>query len=81
MDKETPHVIRRSFEMLLEENVQSVADILKALPFPVQDIEELAELQPGSLGGQAQLRVEPTFKSQNDAGNVIPIFGDRDHEN
>ncbi len=35
MEKETPHLIRRSFEMLIEEKVQTIADIRNALPFPL----------------------------------------------
>jgi hypothetical protein len=40
--KERPHLIRRSFEILIEERVQSVSDIRRAPPFPVSDLEELA---------------------------------------
>jgi Zn-dependent peptidase ImmA (M78 family)/transcriptional regulator with XRE-family HTH domain len=63
MDKEVPYLIRRSFEMLLSEKVQSVADIRDALPFPVEDLEELADLEPGTLGAPIQGRAEPILKS------------------
>jgi len=61
MEKETPHLIRRSFEMLLEEKVQTVADIRNALPFPLEDLEELADLEPGTLGAPVQARAEPVL--------------------
>jgi Zn-dependent peptidase ImmA (M78 family)/DNA-binding XRE family transcriptional regulator len=74
MEKETPHLIKRSFEMLLEEKVQTVADICRALPFPLEDLEELADLDPGTLGAPIQTRAEPVLKSgvrPADAGNVV----------
>ena len=72
MEKEKPHLIRRSFEMLLEEGVQTVGDIRNALPFPAEDLEELADLEQGTLGAPVYSRVEPVFK---DTENVVPIFG------
>ena len=56
MEKESPHLIRRSFEMLLEEGVQSVTDIRNALPLPPEDLEELADLDPGTLGAHVQTK-------------------------
>lgn len=46
MEKESPHLIRRCFEMLREANIQSITDIKNALPFPLEDLEELADLEP-----------------------------------
>src|SRR3984893_5178812 len=63
MEKETPYLIRRSFEMLLEEEVQTVADIRNTLPFPLDDLEELADLEPGALGAPVQTRAEPGLKA------------------
>ena len=62
MEKETPHLIQRSFEMLIEEKVQTVSDIRNALPFPPDDLEELADLEPGTLGAPVQTRAEPVLK-------------------
>lgn len=76
IEKERPHLIRRSFEMLLEERVQTAADIKRALPFPVSDLEELADLDPGTLGGEISGKVVPTLKEQyksEPASNVISI--------
>jgi Zn-dependent peptidase ImmA (M78 family)/DNA-binding XRE family transcriptional regulator len=70
MEKETPHLIRRSFEM-----VQSVADIRSALPFPLSDLEEIADLEPGTLGAPIQTRAEPVLKTGNKpGGNVVRLF-------
>jgi Zn-dependent peptidase ImmA (M78 family)/DNA-binding XRE family transcriptional regulator len=76
MEKETPHLIRRSFEMLLEGNVQTVADIRNALPFPLDDLEEIADLEPGTLGAPVQARAEPVLKAGVRTGpsNVVRLF-------
>jgi Zn-dependent peptidase ImmA (M78 family)/DNA-binding XRE family transcriptional regulator len=77
MEKETPHLIRRSFEMLLEEKVQTVADIRNALPFPLDDLEEIADLEPGTLGAPIQARAEPVLKAgikTGSKGNVVRLF-------
>lgn len=75
MEKEAPYMLRRSFEKLLEAKVQSVSDILTALPFPAADLEELADLEPGTLTGEVDTRPEPVFKSANgEDANVVSIF-------
>ena len=77
-EKEAPHLIRRSFEMLLGEGVQSVDDVRKALPFPLEDLEELADLEPGTLGAPVQSRAEPVLKPHVAAsGNVVSLSGRR----
>jgi hypothetical protein len=48
--------------MLRESNVQSISDIKNALPFPLEDLEELGDLDPGTLGAPVQARVEPVLK-------------------
>ena len=76
MEKEQPHLLRRSFEMLMEEGVQSAADILTALPLPPQDLEEIADLEPGTLSGIGPSRAEPVFKDEfRSDSNVVQIFG------
>ena len=69
MEKESPYLIRRSFEMLLGEGVQSVNDIRNALPFPPEDLEELADLDSGTLGAPVHTRAEPVFKHDVRTGN------------
>lgn len=73
MEKESPYLIRRSLEMLLTAKVQSVSDIHNALPFPLEDLEELADLDPGTLGAPVQTRAEPILKARNDGSNVVSL--------
>jgi Zn-dependent peptidase ImmA (M78 family)/transcriptional regulator with XRE-family HTH domain len=78
MAKERPYVIRRCFEKLFEANVQTPSDVLAALPFPPTDLEEIADLEPGTLTGEAAGRPEPMFKGEAaDKGNVVPFSRDR----
>ena len=75
MEKERPHLIRRSFEMLMSERVQGPEDIKTALPFPASDIEEITELEPGTLSSNDQGRIEPVLR--NDLSNKIVSLNDR----
>jgi Zn-dependent peptidase ImmA (M78 family)/transcriptional regulator with XRE-family HTH domain len=78
IEKEEPHLIRRSFELLIEEGVQSTSEILKSLPFPTVDLEELADLEPGTLSGQPQSRAAPVLKNEfRQDSNVVSIFGSK----
>jgi len=80
IEKECPYLIRRSFELLMSEGVQSAKDILTALPFPAADLEEIADLEPGTLTGIVETRPEPILKSQyrdEPASNVVQMFGRR----
>lgn len=49
---EQPRLLSRSFEMLINERVQTRAEILSALPYSASDIEELAGLPIGFLAEQ-----------------------------
>lgn len=79
--KERPYVLRRSFERLIEAKVQLPSDILGALPFPPADIEEISDLEPGTLTGEIE-RPEPSFKAPfrqaGDQPKVVSLFKDRD---
>ena len=46
---EEPRLLRRAFELLINEGVQSRAEISFALPYALSDIEELASLPSGFL--------------------------------
>jgi Zn-dependent peptidase ImmA (M78 family)/transcriptional regulator with XRE-family HTH domain len=46
---EEPRLLRRAFEILIGEKVQTRAQILSALPYTVYDVEELAGLPEGYL--------------------------------
>jgi len=79
MIKEDPHLIRRSFELLIEEGVQSPAEIRKALPFPTADLEELTDVEPGTLSEASPSRAEPVFKDGFlEGSNVVRMFGRND---
>lgn len=79
LEKERPHLLRRSFEMLISEGVQSPAEILTALPFPAADLEEIADLDAGVLTGTVESRAEPILKPEfrGEPSNVVRIFKNR----
>lgn len=65
LEKEKPQLIRKSFELLLSEGFQTVSDIQNALPFPLTDLEELAELPAGTLGGDRhEHSISPSIKAE-----------------
>lgn len=79
MEKERPEVIRGAFEKLIETKRQTPSDILTALPFPATDLEELTDLEPGTLTGEVVSRRDLPFKDEAGEGsNVIRIFQNRD---
>lgn len=81
MEKERPEVIRGCFEKLIESGRQTPSDILTALPFPAADIEELADLEPGTLTGGIPSRRDLPFREVTDQGsNVVSIFQNRDRD-
>ncbi len=63
--------------MLLDERVQTVSDIKRALPFPVADLEELTDLDPGTFGGEVAGKAMPMlkkqFKSEHATSNVVSL--------
>ena len=77
MEKEQPHLIRRSFEMLISERVQGPDDIKAALPFPPSDIEEIADLEPGTLSNDNQARIEPVLRRETTDYKVISLSDHR----
>lgn len=82
---EEPRLLRRSFEMLVNEGVQTRAEILSALPYSAQDIEELAGLPTGFLEERAapiSLKEftfgRPERKSDGDAPGEVVEFKPRE---
>lgn len=74
LEPEAPHLIRRSFEMLMCESVQTPTEILDALPFPSNELEELADLDVGSLSGKLLSSREPKLKTNTSVNsNVISL--------
>lgn len=71
MEKERPRILRRCFAKLLSEGEQSVSQILNALALSPNDIEEICDLEAGTLTGEtADTRATPILKRQN----VVPLF-------
>ena len=78
MEKERPHMLKRSFELLISENVQSPAEIMAALPYPAIDLEEIADIEPGTLAPKLETRAEPTLKAEyRNEANVVSMFDRR----
>ena len=62
---ERPNLIRRSIEMLVKEGVLTKEQLTTDLCLSASDIEKLAELPAGFLGGQPTLAM-PNFKKQGE---------------
>jgi Zn-dependent peptidase ImmA (M78 family) len=79
MQKESPFLIRRSFELLMSEKVQSASEIMAALPSPAIDLEEIVDLEPGTLTGEIESKPEPVLKPEfrGASSNVISMFDKR----
>jgi len=74
-EKETPYLIKRSFEMLIEAGVKTQEEIVSDLPYPLDDLEEIAGLPSGSLGSTIRVRAEPKLKiSAVSDDNVVTLF-------
>ena len=77
IEKERPRLLRRSMTQLLTEGERSVSQILSTLPLAPKDIEELCDLDPGTLIGEtADTRAMPLLKKRREspAGNVVQMF-------
>jgi Zn-dependent peptidase ImmA (M78 family)/transcriptional regulator with XRE-family HTH domain len=79
LEKERPRLLRRSFNQLLGEGGQTVTQILSALPLSPKDIEELCDLDSGTLTGEtAERRAMPILKKNvSNTGNVVRLFRDK----
>jgi Zn-dependent peptidase ImmA (M78 family) len=49
IEPEEPRLLRRAFELIVDEGMQTPDDVLAALPFPASDIEALSGLPAGYL--------------------------------
>ncbi|NLU09465.1 MAG: ImmA/IrrE family metallo-endopeptidase [Tepidanaerobacter acetatoxydans] len=52
---ENPVLIKQAFEMLLKNNVLTAHQILEDLKLPIEEIESLANLEPGTLSKASQV--------------------------
>ncbi len=71
---ERPVFLRRCFELLIENHVQSREDILSTLPFRISDIEELTELPKGFLEEQGN-KIEPLPRLASPRSDRRPTSG------
>jgi Zn-dependent peptidase ImmA (M78 family)/DNA-binding XRE family transcriptional regulator len=69
LEPEQPRLLKRAVELLVDRNIQSREDILRAVPVAAADIEELANLEPGWLTRSAQPELV-SVKEQSDS-NVV----------
>lgn len=85
---EQPRTLRRAFELLVNEGIQSRAEIATRLPFPADDIEDLACLDPGFLDDMppavrllptARLRKRTGMPQSHKSGDVV-LFPHDQHE-
>ncbi|EED31546.1 conserved domain protein [gamma proteobacterium NOR5-3] len=70
IEKESPTLLKSSIEILLEQNVYSSDEILGRLPIPVYDLEQLCELDTGTLNPSPPVDVQPKLKQK---GNVVSL--------
>lgn len=78
IEKERPRLLRRSISQLISEEEQSVSQILAAIPIAPRDIEELCDIDPGTLTGDtAEVRAMPVLKTRvrPPESNIVDIFG------
>ena len=66
---EKPRLLRRSFELLIDEGVQTRDQVLYRLPYSPRDIEELAGLESGYLSRLPAPQV--AIKDEHHTGNVV----------
>lgn len=59
LEVEEPRLLRRSFELVLEQSGQTSEDVLAALSLPAKDVEALSGLPPGFLTGFAPVTLLP----------------------
>ena len=81
---EQPRLLRRSFELLIQERIKTRDQIRLDLPFAVGDIEELSGLPRGFLMGDIyEIAIAPKIKGvgeneigENEQATLLP-FGKR----
>jgi hypothetical protein len=77
MEAEGPRVLRRSFELILENGAQTPDDVVARLALPLSDVEALCGIPPGYLYSFAPvvLRKLPhrEFDTMTTPADVIPL--------
>jgi len=68
---EQPRLLRRSFELLIDENIKTREQILHDLSYSANDIEDLAGLPSGYFREElGQIKVFPKIKTQENTANT-----------
>lgn len=70
IEKERPNLIRSCVTTLLDEGVYRASDFARTLSIPVSDLEQLCELDEGTLKPKPPADNQPTLKSK---GNVVSL--------
>lgn len=79
IEPEEPQFIKRCFEILIEENIQTRQDIELNLPYDVRDIEMLSNLPDGFLRNNSKNTSDilPKIKNNNSEVRIFDITGAR----
>jgi Zn-dependent peptidase ImmA (M78 family)/transcriptional regulator with XRE-family HTH domain len=78
LEPEQPRSLRDSFELIVNEGVQTRAQIRESLPFSNKDVEDLACLPAGFLedpkpGVVVELKAKPTSAEPGERGQLLPF--------
>lgn len=75
MEAEEPRLLRRSFELILENGAQTAEDVVARLALPLMDVEALCGLPTGYLSTFAPVTLHTSQAAQIDGppADVIPL--------
>lgn len=80
---ESPGLLKRAFEMILNEGIATREQVLEAIPLHSNEIEELCSLERGFLRAAAPVaelkprQQSPLFGGSGDGGTVVPFRGQK----
>jgi Zn-dependent peptidase ImmA (M78 family)/transcriptional regulator with XRE-family HTH domain len=69
---EQPKILRRSFELLVKENILAREDITSQLPYPITALEEIINLPKGFLSTVDNIEYFPTIRKTQDVSVSNP---------
>ena len=79
MEPESPRLLRRGFNLLVEKRVREPADILSELCMSPGDVRELACLNPAFFSGLSRRDVEVVFRSGGGDVGAMEEYGIHQH--
>jgi len=75
---EEPRLLRKSFELVLDQGAQTPADITARLALPASDIEALSGLPRGYLSGYSRVALLPdrtrSFRTEDEAATPAQVI-------